>query len=211
MIFNIGLIVVALLSVSLQAATVVLDSNSFFSDNQSAPGIPGGVIATSTFNLNAADIPNVSFESNFTFLDAGVEVIVNGVSLFSTGADVSNFRPSGTAFVEDLFNPFDRNGNVNNIPRLTVSSDATGTSFVGSTTTTASTATPLTPNFAVANFTSLLQSGSNTIEILNLNSFGGNGLGGSFEVCLDSVPEPSSLVFLAVGFLGVLGSRKRVV
>jgi len=184
MTLKISLIIIALLSVSLQAATVVLDSNSFFSDNQSAPGIPGGVIATSTFNLNAADIPNVSFESNL---------------------------PSGTAFVEDLFNPFDRNGNVNNIPRLTVSSDATGTSFVGSTTTTASTATPLTPNFAVANFTSLLQSGSNTIEILNLNSFGGNGLGGSFEVCLDSVPEPSSLVFLAVGFLGVLGSRKRVV
>lgn len=205
------LILSLLISPVLSAATI-LDSGSIEMVNFNANDTSLGVVATSTFNLAPADIQKLSLELNFIGIDAGLEVFVNGASLFSTGFDVSQHRPANTGFEENINDPFNLNGNTNGIPRLTVTADNTGTSFSGSEFLNSTAPITYTPTFTVANFQSLLVSGANTIQIANLNNFQGAALVGDYEVATvhpETVPEPTSIALLGLGGLVLVTRRKR--
>ena len=191
----------------LQASTI-LDINSF---SRMEPSGGGFVVATSQFSLASGDIPNVIFEANFSVIDAGIQINVNGSTLFATGDDVSNFGPpvfQSTAVQPDNID-FSFSPNNSGLPRLTVLSDATGSDFSGAPFVASTSTEDYIPLFTVNDFTSLLQTGNNVIEIVNLNSFQGANLVGDYTVSLPtSAPEPSALVLVFAGCC-VLASRRR--
>jgi hypothetical protein len=75
------------LMVSPTRADTVLDFDSFSAMEPSGGGF---VVATSNFSVAEADIPSITFDANFSLIDAGIEILVNGTALFNTGDDVSN-------------------------------------------------------------------------------------------------------------------------
>jgi len=193
------------------------DETVFFdSDGASMLGrFPAG---DATFNLTAADIPNVELLADFFLVDAGVDIVINGTSLFPQFDDISQFGPTifpGTGATlggDNIDFPF--NTNANGLPRLTVSSTSAGTTFSGAIFENSTTTTPLTPNFAVQDFTSLLVPGANTIEIFNLNQVDGAALEGEFVVSLAAldpaaVPEPSSISILLLLGTCLVTKRRR--
>ena len=157
--------------------------------------------------------------------------------LFSTGNDVSELGPTvfDTGLLAAPGDLFDEPGNIEDpfteigpagapLPRLTVQTDSAGTIFSG-----VVTSNPIGPveffeaapspnavdrgaDFSnISNFSSLLQEGTNTIQIVNLNSSGGANLIGDFTVTLaaaTSVPEPNSLLGLLT-LAGMMSMRRR--
>ena len=122
-------------------ADTILETDTFSFSEPDPDLMPGGAFAlggtaasTAPFSLTSADISNIMFEANFDFIDAGIEILVNGVSLFNTGPDVSQFNgASSTVFTQtgatNLGVPFEERFDLQ--PRLTVSSDSDGTIFSG--------------------------------------------------------------------------------
>lgn len=189
------------------------DDDSIFADG-------GVVIPTIMFNLTDADIPNVTFEVDFDLIDAGIEIFVNDNSLFTTGPDVSEFNGANSEVftgtgATNLGAPF--GPRTDTAPRLIVNSDSTGTFFSGpnlAPTDTLPDPAPIinyTPGFAVNNFTSFLQAGTNEIEIVSLNNFQSAALAGSYSVGLQTaaVPEPSSLSLCLAGAMCCMARRRR--
>jgi len=179
-------------------ADIVIDSNNFSSSQPSGGGFV--VATTQSFSLTSADIADVTFEANFELIDAGIEILVNGVSLFDTGPDVSQFGPAVFS-PNNLGIPFGPRGD--GLPRLTVQSDFTSD--------TSTNIIQYTPLFNVTDFASLLQVGNNQIEIVNQNNFQGANLSGDYTVKrvteAAAVPEPSSIVLL--GLFGLAGAVRR--
>jgi len=204
-------------------ADTILETDNFSFSQTTPDPAPGGVAAsTAPFSLTSADISNIMFEANFDFIDAGIEILVNGVSLFNTGPDVSQFNgASSTVFTQtgatNLGVPFGERSDLQ--PRLTVSSDSTGTIFSGpdlSLPDDPNNPAPIinfTPGFTINDFTSLLQVGENQIQIVNLNNFQSANLGGDFTLTLvapaASVPEPTALSLCLIGATCCLLRRRR--
>ena len=182
----------------------------------SAPSGGGFLGGTSTFTLSAADIPDVELFADFSIVDAGVEVRVNGTSLFPLFNDVSQFSPD-VVFLDtgvtqgngNIDNPFSPNSN--SLPRLIITSNSDDTLFGGAATPGASSTIDYTPNFTSQDFSSLLLAGQNTIEFFVLNSFEGADLQGNYTVSLiaESVPEPSSVGFAFLALLVGMSRRYR--
>ena len=139
------------------------------------------------------------------------------MEFFNTGDDVSNFGPQ--VFLPTAVQPdnidFSFSPNDNGLPRLTIDAGPNGTDFTGAAfvNSTAEVDFIPLPDFAPANFTSLLTTGNNVIEIQNLNSFQGANLVGDFTVTLKQeaaavVPEPASLLGL-IALAGTICVRRR--
>ena len=210
-------------TVSTLQADIVLDSGAISTSELNANDAGGFLSASSSFTLVNSDIPNVQLETNFSLIDAGIEVIVNGTTLYSTGADLSNFGPAGL-FVATPTQPdnidFSFDPNANGLPRLTAVSDITGTSFSGTSFVNSTNTVDFIEDFdsfsqasSPVDFTSLLQAGDNVIEIRNLNNFDGAQLAGDFTVtrivAAQAVPEPSSLALCLAGSALLLARRRR--
>ena len=195
---------------------IILDSGTI-SVMQDSGG--GGVGGTSTFNLSGVNISDVELLANFGVVDAGVDIRINGTSLFPQFDDVSQFSSQvvfldtgvtqGNGNIESPFGP-----NNNGLPRLTVNATSAGTTFSGGAFVNSSSTIDYTPNFAVQDFSSLLNSGDNTIEFIVLNSFQGANLQGDFtvtqiETTSTSVPEPSVVGFGLLAFAGLFSRRRR--
>ena len=191
----------------------IIDSGVISVQEPAGGGFIGGV---STFSLTAAEIPDVELLADFFVVDAGVDIVVNGTSLFPQFNDVSQFGPDsvflGTGVANGgIENPFGTNSN--GLPRLTVASDSAGTIFSGAVTPTTNSTITYTPNFTVEDFNSLLVAGPNTIEFFVLNGFQGANLQGDFVVELNTiaaaVPEPGSAGLLGLLLVGCLSTRRR--
>ena len=215
--FLISLIVVTVFA-SYSYGDIVLDSGNISVMQASGGGFLAG---TSTFNLNGVDPLDVELLADFNIVDAGVDIRVNGTSLFPLFDDISQFsqdlvflntgvtRTSGDmGNVESPFSP-----NNNGLPRLTVESTSDGTVFSGGALLNSTSTVEYTPNFAVVDFSSLLNSGDNTIEFFVLNSFEGANLQGDFAVtqivATTAVPEPSSTGLMLLGASSYLLRRRR--
>ena len=151
--------------------------------------------------------------ANLTVVDAGVNIVINGTSLFPLFTDISQFGPESV-----FLNTGEPNGggvnlpfspNNNGLARLTVDATSTGTTFSGATFVSDSVITPYTPVFTSQDFSSLLRDGDNTIEFFVLNGFEGANLQGDFTVTLVAVPEPATAVVLAGLGIGMLVRRRR--
>ena len=188
-------------------ADIVIDDGTFSSSTTSTGEFVSG---TSNFTLTATQIPNVEFYADFLVIDDGVEIIVNGTSLFAS-LETSQFGAQDFAVTavqpNDIADPW--NPNSNSLPRLVVESDSSGTMFSGAVDTNTSSMVTYQPNFTVANFTSLLVAGDNTIEFINHNGSQGGRMRGSYEVSVAcSVPEPTGFG-IAFGLLGMAVGRRR--
>ena len=169
------------------------------------------VAASSTFNLTAAEIPTVELLANFAFIDDGVEIVVNGTSLF-LAPDLSQFGPQDfvTSGVQpnDIENPW--NTNNNGLPRLTIFSDSSGSAFSGAVTEGATSTVTYLPSNPVPDFTSLLVAGTNTIQFVNHNGFQNGRIGGDFTIStVTSVPEPTSSGLILLGSTMLMLVRRR--
>ncbi len=207
---------------TLNADTIIETDTFSFSQTTPDPA-PGGVAATTMpFSLTSADIANTTLDANFDFIDAGIEILVNGSSLFNTGPDVSQFNGGNpTVFTNtgatNLASPFGPRSDSQ--PRLTVASDSTGTIFSGpdlSLPDDLNNPAPIinyTPGFTVNDFASLLQVGSNQIEIVSLNNFLSANLAGDFTLKIvmpaTSVPEPTVLFLYLIGASCSMVRRRR--
>ena len=177
--------------------------------------VEGAPAGTSTFSVTAAEIPDVELLADFLIVDAGVDIVVNGTSLFPQFADISNFGPvpvfSGTGETQGggVNFPFTPNGS--GLPRLTVNSTSAGTTFSGATTPLDTQTTTYTPEFTVQNFSSLLIDGTNTITFFNLDAGYGASLQGDFAVTLHStaIPEPGMTGLAIVALVSCLSTRRR--
>ena len=201
------------------SADIVLDSGSISvpKTNTTVPQLGG----TASFSLTADQIPDVELLANLFIVDAGVDVVVNGTSLFTQFNDISQFGPTdvfvGTGFPNGGVD-FPFSANTNGLPRLTIESDSTGTTFSGAVSPDSTSTITFTPNpdtnvFAIQNFNSLLNVGNNTIEFFVLNGFGNAALDGEFVVELNTttaaVPEPGSASLLGLFLVGYLSTRRR--
>ena len=179
-----------------------------------------------TIDFDVADVNDVTFEANFFVIDAGIRITVNGMELFETPADVTQFGQPGIfssnpandstgAAFDNLgfaFNPL-----ADGSPRLTVNSDSTGTSFSGNNQVGQGpgpiTPVAFTPSFLVANFSDLLTANdTNTIVIENINDNGRALLVGDFTVvapATTAVPEPSAVSLCLLGGLLWIKRRRR--
>ena len=175
---------------------------------------------TSTFNVTAAEIPDVELLADFFLVDAGVRIEVNGTSLFPDFVDISNFGPepvftnTGEPNGGGVNFPFSTNNNGPNgtmLPRLTVNSTSAGTAFSGATFTTDNFTRPYTPVFTVADFNSLLVEGSNTIDFFVLNTFEQAELQGEFTVSLNTpaIPEPGMTGVAVLAIVTCLTNRRK--
>ena len=193
---------------------IVLDSDII---SVSQPSGGGFLAGTAMFDLTGIDPLDVELLASFDIVDAGVEIRINGTSLYPDFIDISQFGPEvvfldtgvtqGTGNVENPFSP-----NNSGLDRLIVSAASDGTEFSGAAFVASTSVVDYTPNFAVQDFSSLLVDGDNTIEFFVLNGFEGANLQGDFTVTqivtTAPVPEPSSfclLLFVGASFL----SRRR--
>ena len=189
--------------------TIILDEGDISTTVQGAPG------GTATFSVTAAEIPDVELLADFLIVDAGVDIVVNGTSLFPQFADISNFGPvpvfSGTGETQGGGVNFPFTPNMNGLPRLTVNSTSAGTTFSGATFPGDTQITTYTPEFTVQNFSSLLIDGTNTITFFNLNDNGPASLQGDFAVTLHStaIPEPGMTGLAIVALVSCLSTRRR--
>ena len=193
------------------------------------PGIPtNDPTVVQTIDFDVANVNDIVLEANFFIVDAGVQILVNNQELFATGTDVSQFGPP------NIFDSFLLDGTPapqfdnlgfgfvalpGDVPRLTVTSDSSGTAFSGfnqvadtsGNALTAVTAVNYTVSFDVADFSSLLVADSaNTIQILSLNGDDVSRLVGDFSVsgAVAAVPEPSSSALLVLGTVFCLRRRR---
>ena len=206
---------------------------TFFSSTTSADIVSGDILVPETntttrtlggdasFSLTAEEIPDVRLLANLFLVDAGVDVVINGTSLFTQFNDISEFGPTnvfvGTGVPNGgVQNPFVTNNN--GLPRLTIESDSTGTAFSGAVNPTTDSVITYTPNpdpdiFEIQNFNDLLEAGPNTIEFFVLNGFGNAQLNGEFVVELNTttvaVPESGSASLLGLLLVGYLSARRR--
>ena len=189
--------------------TIILDEGDISTTTQ------GGLAGTSTFSVTAAEIPDVELLADFLIVDAGVDIVVNGTSLFPQFVDISQFGNvpvfSGTGETQGggVNQPF--TPNENGLPRLTVNSTSAGTTFSGATFSDDTQTTTYTPEFTVQNFSSLLIDGTNTITFFNLNDSGPASLQGDFAVTLHStaIPEPGMTGLAIVALVSCLSTRRR--
>ena len=189
--------------------TITLDEGDISTTTQ------GGLAGTSTFSVTAAEIPDVELLADFLIVDSGVDIVVNGTSLFPQFVDISQFGNvpvfSGTGETQGggVNQPFDPN--MNGLPRLTVNSTSAGTTFSGATSVLDTQTTTYTPEFTVQNFSSLLIDGTNTITFFNLNNDGPASLQGDFAVTLHStaIPEPGMTGLAIVALVSCLSTRRR--
>ena len=189
--------------------TIILDEGDISTTVQ---GDPGG---TATFSVTAAEIPDVELLADFLIVDSGVDIVVNGTSLFPQFVDISQFGTvpvfSGTGETQGggVNQPFTPNDN--GLPRLTVNSTSAGTTFSGATFVLDTQTTTYTPEFTVQNFSSLLIDGTNTITFFNLNDDGPARLQGDFAVTLHStaIPEPGMTGLAIVALVSCLSTRRR--
>ena len=192
---------------------MVLDTGTIFAMEASGGGFLAG---TSSFNITAADIPNIVLLSDFDVVDAGIEIVVNGTALFPQFDDISQFGATqvfggtgvGGGGVDNPFSP-----NNNGLPRVRVEASSTGISFTGAETTGTNTLIDYIPQFQPQDFTSLLVDGDNEIQFFVLNSFEGANLTGDFTVTqitpATSVPEPGATSVALLALLGSLTFRRR--
>ena len=189
--------------------TIILDEGDISTTTQ------GGLAGTSTFSVTAAEIPDVELLADFLIVDSGVDIVVNGTSLFPQFVDISQFGNvpvfSGTGETQGggVNQPFTPNDN--GLPRLTVNSTSAGTTFSGATFEDDTQTTTYTPEFTVQNFSSLLIDGTNTITFFNLNAGGPANLQGDFAVTLHStaIPEPGMTGLAIVALVSCLSTRRR--
>ncbi len=203
---------------STASADIVLDSGAISVPSIDTTMPQSGGIAS--FSLTAAEIPDVELIADLFIVDAGVDVVVNGTSLFTQFDDISQFGPTDVFVGTGVPNggieyPFRVNDD--NLPRLTIESDSAGTTFSGAVEEASTSTITYTPNpdpnvFAIQDFNSLLNVGSNTIEFFVLNGFDDAALDGEFEVKLNTtvaVPEPGSASLLGLFLVGYLSTRRR--
>ena len=189
--------------------TITLDEGDISTTTQD------GLAGTSTFSVTAAEIPDVELLADFLIVDSGVDIVVNGTSLFPQFADISNFGPvpvfSGTGETQGGGVNFPFTPNMNGLPRLTVNSTSAGTTFSGATFPLDTQTTTYTPEFTVQNFSSLLIDGTNTITFFNLDAGYGASLQGDFAVTLHStaIPEPGMTGLAIVALVSCLSTRRR--
>ena len=189
--------------------TIILDEGDISTTTQ------GGLAGTATFSVTAAEIPDVELLADFLIVDSGVDIVVNGTSLFPQFVDISQFGNvpvfSGTGETQGggVNQPFTPNDN--GLPRLTVNSTSAGTTFSGATSPGDTQITTYTPEFPVQNFSSLLIDGTNTITFFNLNANGPASLQGDFAVTLHStaIPEPGMTGLAIVALVSCLSTRRR--
>ena len=189
--------------------TIILDEGDISTTTQ------GGLAGTSTFSVTAAEIPDVELLADFLIVDSGVDIVVNGTSLFPQFVDISQFGTvpvfSGTGETQGggVNQPFTPNDN--GLPRLTVNSTSAGTTFSGATFEDDTQTTTYTPEFTVQNFSSLLIDGTNTITFFNLDAGYGASLQGDFAVTLHStaIPEPGMTGLAIVALVSCLSTRRR--
>ena len=79
---------------------------TFFSSTTSADIVSGDILVPETntttrtlggdasFSLTAEEIPDVRLLANLFLVDAGVDVVINGTSLFTQFNDISEFGPT---------------------------------------------------------------------------------------------------------------------
>lgn len=198
----------ALFCTSNASAAIVLDSGNIAGSSSS---VGSQVVAVSMFNLTGAEIPRTQLAADFLLIDDGVEIIVNGTSLFAA-TELSQFGPQD--FVVTPNQPNDINNpwlvNTNGLPRLSVFSDSSGTTMSGAVNTNSASTVPYLPLFAVSDFTSLLMVGANTIEFVNHNGFQTASIQGRYAVSVTpvAVPEPSSMGLGLVMLLSVFRRRR---
>ena len=194
------------------------------------PGIPtNDPTVVQTIDFDVANVNDIVLEANFFIVDAGIQILVNNQELFATGTDATQFGPDNI-FVSSLLDgtpalQFDNLGFgfvalPGDVPRLTVTSDSSGTAFSGfnqqidqvtGNALTAVTAVNYTVSFDVADSSSLLVADSaNTIQILSLNGDGVSRLDGDFSLsgAVAAVPEPSSSALLVLGTVFCLRRRR---
>ena len=194
------------------------------------PGIPtDDPTVVQTIDFDVANVNDIVLEANFFIVDAGIQILVNNQELFATGTDATQFGPDNI-FVSSLLDgtpalQFDNLGFgfvalPGDVPRLTVTSDSSGTAFsgfnqqvnnMGLAPTADPTAVNYTVSFDVADFSSLLVADSaNTIQILSLNGDGVSRLDGDFSLsgAVAAVPEPSSSALLVLGTVFCLRRRR---
>lgn len=189
--------------------TIILDEGDISTTTQ------GGLAGTATFSVTAAEIPDVELLADFLIVDSGVDIVVNGTSLFPQFVDISQFGTvpvfSGTGETQGggVNQPFTPNDN--GLPRLTVNSTSAGTTFSGATFEDDTQTTTYTPEFTVQNFSSLLIDGTNTITFFNLDAGYGASLQGDFAVTLHStaIPEPGMTGLAIVALVSCLSTRRR--
>ena len=186
-----------------------------------------------TFSLNGVDPDDVQLVANFYSIDAGVDIRVNGTSLFPQYADISQFSdqlvflntgvtrlgPTETRQGGDFGNiesPFTANNNNTEdmqFSRLTVTSGSAGTFFGGTVNPDTTDISVYDPNFVSVDFNSLLLSDSeNTIQFSALNDDGPIGISGDFvisDVTATAVPEPSTTILLLLASVALLSTRRR--
>ena len=197
------------------------------------PGIPtNDPTVVQTIDFDVANVNDIVLEANFFIVDAGIQILVTNQELFATGTDATQFGPDNI-FVSSLLDgtpappalQFDNLGFgfvalPGDVPRLTVTSDSSGTAFSGFNQqvnnsgldpTADPTAVNYTVSFDVADFSSLLVADSaNTIQILSLNGDGVSRLDGDFSLsgAVAAVPEPSSSALLVLGTVFCLRRRR---
>ena len=188
---------------------------------------------TFTFNLNGVDPDDVQLVANFYTIDAGVDIQVNGTSLFPQFADISQFSdelvflntgvtrlgPTETRQGGDFGNiesPFTANNNNTDdilFSRLTVTSNSEGSFFGGTVNPDTTDISVYDPNFVIVDFNSLLLADSeNTIQFFALNDDGPIGVTGDFlitDVTATAVPEPGTTILLLLASVALLSTRRR--
>ena len=213
-----AILLVALLGGGASGDLVELDAGNILASEEPGNGLTaqGPFLAgTSTFNVTAAQIPEVELLANFSIVDAGVRIEVNNTRLFPDFDDVSEFgnQPVFTNTGEPagggINNPFTPNNF--ELPRLTVNSTSAGTTFSGATFVDDTATRLYTPVFTVEDFNSLLREGSNTIDFFVLNSFEGANLQGDYTVARNvaSVPEPGMTGVALLALFMTLSRRRR--
>ena len=198
---------------TLSADTVLNTDNTEISfANANGPGSTGSFPAgTFTFNLSAADIPNVQLLTNLSVIDDGFAINVNGQTFFSAN-ELTQFGPMDFVMTDvqpnDIDNSF--NTNDNGLSRLIVDASSVGTAFSGAPFQNSTDVVEYLPNFTVTDFTSLLRPGDNTIEFIALNGAQGTNVQGEFQVILQTpaVPEPAIASLMFAGLL-MLGRRRQ--
>ena len=181
-----------------------------------------------TIDFDVANVNDIVLEANFFIVDAGIQILVNNQELFATDDDTSQFNMDNifdSFLLDGTPAPFDNLGFgfvalPGDVPRLTVTSDSSGTAFsgfnqqvnnMGLAPTADPTAVNYTVSFDVADFSSLLVADSaNTIQILSLNDSDVSRLVGDFSVsgAVAAVPEPSSSALLVLGTVFCLRRRR---